>query len=310
MPLANCRFRKLTSKLIFIVISWLITGMFVCLAQPQSSTTSSTTQIQPADSDILLTMQSTDEQTSASKPAAPNDKTKWRLETSGSYTNVTNNYGNWYGGEIRLTYTGSKLFTPTLSAGSQTRPQGTQQAYGLGSYVNFGKYAYALVGVGFAPDHGTILFPNFRYDVMAFAKPPKVKGLIMTAGYSSYRMGGGNSKSFSVGSIYYYRKVILNGAIAFNRSYPGSLPSKSGYFSIMTGRQGRYWFGAGASGGDLNYQLIGIIPFNVHYNGYGFSAFFQKWLQKHWGITERYYFTNLMTAYKSNSVSVSLFYEF
>ena len=78
----------------------------------------------------------------------------------------------------------------------------------------------------------------------------------------------------------------------------------------MTGRQGKYWFGAGASGGDIHYQLLGIIPYDVRSNAFGFSAFFQKWLGRNWGLVERYYFTDMINAYLCNSVGVSLFYDF
>lgn len=239
-----------------------------------------------------------------------NEEPAWRLETTGSFTNVTDNYGNWYGGSASLTYLGSEVFTPTISVTTQTRPEGDQQTYGLASYIHFSKYFYAHIGAGTAPNRGTILFPSFRYDAMGFVKLPQIKGLITTVGYSNYRMGGHESRAISVGGIYYLPRVILNGSISFHTNNPGGLTSKSGQFSFMTGKQGSYWIGAGAHGGDLNYQLLGTIPYNAHFTGYGFSAHFKKWIQKNWGLTERYYFTNLMSTYKSNSVSLTFFYEF
>jgi YaiO family outer membrane protein len=237
------------------------------------------------------------------------DKPDWHFEIGSSLTNVNGNYGRWHSGDAKITYTGSKYFSPSLSAGSQTRPEGSQQAYGIGSYINFGKNAYAIVGTGIAPNRGTILYPSFRYDLLGVFRVQPVKGLLMTTGYSSYRMGGGSAKVTSIGGIY-YSKVILEGGIAFNRSYPGGLPSKSGHLSFMRGRQGKYYFGAGASGGNIHYQLLGVIPYDARFNAYGFSAFFQKWLGSNWGITQRYYFTNVIDGYISNSVGISLFYDF
>lgn len=237
------------------------------------------------------------------------DKNSWRLELGGSFANVNNNYGRWYSGDAKITYTGSKYFSPSLSFGSQTRPEGSQQAYGFGSYVNLGKQAYAVVGAGIAPNHGTILFPSFRYDLMGVVRVPPVKGLLMTAGYSSYRMGGGRSKIASFGAIH-YSKVILEGGISFNRSYPGNLPSKSGHLSFMRGREGKHWFGAGASGGNIHYQLLGVIPYDARFNAYGLSAFYQKWMRPQWGFVARYYFTNVIDGYVGNSVGLNLFYNF
>ncbi len=242
--------------------------------------------------------------------AAADEKTNWHFEIGGSFAHVTDNYGNWYGGDAKIGYTGFKRFSPSFSIGSQTRPEGTQQAYGFGSNININKYAYAIVGAGVAPNHGTILFPSFRFDTMGVVKVPKVKGLLATGSYTGYRMGGGSAKIASVGAIYYHKWAILNGGVSFNRSYPGSLPSKSAFLAFMRGRQGKYWYGGGISGGNLHYQLISIIPYDVRFNSYSFSAFFQKWLGQHWGIIQRYYFTNVMVAYRSNSVSASLFYDF
>lgn len=288
----------------------LIATVLVPQGKAQTQPDEISPQGKPIETSAAPPSASLDTQAQASKSALQNDKTNWHFELGGSFASVNNNYGRWYGGETKIAYTGSKRFTPMFSAGTQTRPEGTQQAYGFGSYVNFGKYAYAIVGVGFAPNHGTILFPSFRYDLMGVVKAPKVKGLLLTTGYSSYRMGGGNAKIASAGGIYYYKRAIFNGGIAFNKSYPGGLPSKSGYLSVMTGQQGKYWLGGGVSGGNLHYQLISVIPYDVNFDSYGFSAFFQKWLGRNWGLTHRFYFTNVMSAYISNSISVSLFYDF
>lgn len=299
-------------KAMFFSLALLITGGGGCWAQSQFAK-GATDQIGSVEVEASPQPQTPNTQASTSQtqpPAAKNDKTNWHFEIGGSFASLNNNYGRWYGGDTKIAYTGSKYFTPMVSAGSQTRPEGTQQAYGFGSYVNFSKYAYAIVGVGFAPNRGTILFPSFRYDLMGVVKAGNIKGLLMTVGYTSYRMGGGKAKIASVGGIYYLKKVILNGAIAFNRSYPGNLPSKSGYLSFMTGKQGKHWWGAGVSGGNAHYQTVSIIPFDVRYNAVGFSAFYQKWLGRHWGITPRYYFTRLFNAYTSHSTSITFFYDF
>jgi YaiO family outer membrane protein len=288
----------------------LISGITISPAQTSNQQDQGASGTKPAATDTVPPAQSAGQQPQIAKPAVMSDKTNWHFEIGGSFTGVNNNYGNWYSGDAKIAYTGSKYFTPMISAGSQTRPEGTQQAYGGGAYINFSKYAYAIVGTGFAPNRGAILYPSFRYDITGVIKVPKVGGLLVTPGYSSYRMGGGHAKIASMGAIYYYKRVILNGGMSYNRSYPGNLPSESGFLSFMTGRQGKYWLGAGASGGNIHYQLIGIIPFDARFSAYGFSAFFQKWIGKNWGIVNRYYFTNVMSAYISNSIGVSLFVDF
>jgi YaiO family outer membrane protein len=292
------------------IISFLIAGMPVGWSQTRAEPDSGSGDTKATESGMKPLVRPANPNVQAPQAAVPTEKTNWSAEFGGSFAAVTNNYGEWYSGDAKITYTGSKYFAPSLSFGSQTRPEGNQQAYGLGSYVNFGKYGYAIVGVGVAPNHGAILYPNFRYDVMGVVPVPPVKGLLMTGGYGSYRMGGGSAKTVSVGSIFYYKKVILNGGVSFNRSYPGSLPSNSGFFSLMAGRQGKYWIGAGASGGNLHYKLMGMIPYDVRGNAYGFNAFMQKWVGKNWGINTRYYFTNVIDSYISNSIGISFFFEF
>jgi YaiO family outer membrane protein len=292
------------------MISFLVAGMFAGWPQTSGRPDPRLTDTTTAESKSDTPAQPSSPNPQVPQTAAITDKTSWHFETGGSYAAVTNNYGKWYSGDAKISYTGSKYLTPSLSFASQTRPEGNQQAYGIGSYINFGKYAYAIVGMGVAPNHGAILFPSFRYDLMGVVRVPPVKGLLLTGGYGSYRMGGGSAKTASVGSILYLKKVILDGGISFNRSYPGSLPSNSGYLSLMTGRQGKYWIGAGASGGNLYYKLMGLIPLDVRSNAYGFSAFLQKWVGRNWGFYTRYYFTNVIDSYTSNSVGVSFFFDF
>jgi YaiO family outer membrane protein len=299
---------------IALSISLLFNGF--CWGQTQGSATSETVTA-TSDTDQALPMKLSDQTIDpTSQPAPPvkssGDHPNFHLEAGGYYNSLSSSSHRegWEGGDLRLMYLGLKHFTPIFSVGTQTRPSGTAQAYGFGSYINFNKWFTAVVGVSGSPDTGAILFPKFRYDAMGMIGVPGVSGLLITPGYTHYQMAGGTASVTSIGAIYYHGKYIVSAGMGFNKNHPGDMSSVSGQFGLMYGRQGHYYLGGGVRGGNLAYQLISSVPFDVRLNAYGSYFFFQKWIGRHWGLTERYEYGNVIDSYRANAVSVSVFYDF
>ena len=246
------------------------------------------------------------------EPAAPDsEKPSFSAEIGGSYGALNHGAAPWKELSVKLGYTGSKRFTPFLTLSSQDRGSGSQQSYGAYSYVTLSKRVWAIVGASGAPARSGILYPMLRTGGSLFVGVlPSVPGLFLSAGYSDIRMPGGSGGEIaSVGAIYYGR-VILSGGVNFNRSRPGGLNSQSAQAGFQFGRQGRYWFGGGASGGDAAYQLIGAVPFNVHFNGVGGNVFYQRWLTRRFGLICRYDYVDEIDFFKKHGVYLASFFEF
>jgi YaiO family outer membrane protein len=251
--------------------------------------------------------------TAEQAPPRAEGKKNFHVEAGGFYSSLDNNYGTWKGSEIRIMYGGLKRITPFGSVSRQQTAQGSQRIYGGGSYIGINDWAYMIVGASGAPKSATnvALYPRFRWDAMGLIKVPGVKGAVFSTGISDFNGGnGGGARIYSLGGLYYYKNAIFSGAINFNSARPGGVPSKSGQAGFMYGRQGKYWVGAGASGGRVAYQLAGAVPFDVRFSSYGTYVFFQRWLGKNYGLISRYDHQNLIDAYHRNSISVSLFADF
>ncbi len=248
----------------------------------------------------------------ATKPSpAKSEQPSFYVELSYFDNWVNNNYGNWHGVDGRLAYRGIKRFTPIFSFSHQDRPYGSQEAYGIDSYVSVSKWFTALVGAGGSPDRGASLYPEFRACGTGMISLPFVKGMVATVG-GSYIRGDEHNKGgvVSVGAIYYHGKAIVNGSISFNRTYPGSIPSKSGYLGLQYGLNRKYWVGIGMGGGKVAYNLFALQPLDVRTYSFGPSFFLQKWIGRKWGIVLRSGYQNQLDFFQGIGGSAGLFFEF
>jgi len=238
------------------------------------------------------------------------DKPSYYLEIGGFYHSLDNNYGTWRGGDIKLGFTGLPRFSPYFTFSSQTRSGGSQQNYGTYSYVTLGKGIYSVVGVSGAPEKKAILYPKVRMDVGLFV-PVLPKGLILSIGHTEFFMGdGGGGGIQSFGAIYYHGRLVLSGGGNVNRSRPGADYSSSGQAGFQFGSQGKYWIGAGMSGGKIAYQTLGLVPFDVRFDTVGTNVFYQQWLTGKFGVILHYDFQNQFEAFRRHGGSLSFFFEF
>ncbi len=250
--------------------------------------------------------------TTAAPPAvASTNEKNYYAEVGGFFNHLDNNYGDWKGLDAKFGFTGNKHFAPFFTFSSQTRDQGTQQNYGMYSYVTFSKRFWAIVGASGAPERSAILYPKLRVDGTLFSGVPGVPGLFISTGFSDFHMpDGGGGVIGSLGTIYYHRKLIVSGSFNINSSRPGGIISQSGQAGFQYGSQGKSWFGAGMSGGKLAYQVINLTPFDVRFNTIGVNMFYQRWITRKWGLTWRAEYQNEIDAFHRYGASMATFFEF
>jgi YaiO family outer membrane protein len=243
------------------------------------------------------------------------DKTDFHLELGGFYSPFVPGPGsnNWRGWDARLTYTGIKRIAPFGGVAQIGNGNGSQMAYGVGSYVTFTKWCYAIWGVGFAPTANTEFSPHRRYDVATLFKVPKVKGMVFSTGFTelpAYKTSGGG-RIISLGDIYYWRKFIFSGNVNLNYAQPGNRSSVSGQFAATYGTQGKYYLAGGASGGGAAYMLITGVPFEVRYQTVGGFVNIVKWFSKHAGVNCRYDYQKFVDSdTQRHAFRMGIFYEF
>ncbi|MBI3934931.1 MAG: YaiO family outer membrane beta-barrel protein [Acidobacteria bacterium] len=233
------------------------------------------------------------------------------LELNGFDNFVNNNYGRWKGGGAKIMYRGAKHFAPIFGFATQKRPEGSDQVYGLDSYLTFNKWFYLIGGISGSPEGTAILFPRYQYGVTAIVTVPGTQGLAATlAASQNHGDDEGKGRIFSVGALYYCCHGIWSGNISFNRSYPGAVPSKSGGLAVQFGAQNKFWIGGGMSGGRIAYQTIALRPLDVRFMSFGPNFFYQQWINGKVGFIVKYDYQNQLEAYQRHGISASLFFEF
>jgi YaiO family outer membrane protein len=243
-------------------------------------------------------------------PAAENSS--FYAELGGSYSMLNDDNPPWKEFSFKLGYTGKKRwFTPFVTVSSQDRGAGSQQSYGGYSYITLSKRVWAIVGASGAPVRSAILYPKYRVNGTVFLGIiSRMPGLFLSVGYSDLFMpGGGGVEIASLGAIY-YGKVILSGNVNINHDRTSGFYSQWDQFGFQYGRQGRYWIGAGASGGDAAYQIIGLAPLNVRFNSIGVNAFYQRWITRKLGVIWRYDYLDDISFFRKNSAYAGPFFEF
>ncbi len=243
-------------------------------------------------------------------PSASEREEPLYIEAGGFANFVNNGYGRWTGASGKIMFRGAKHFAPIVGFATQKRPYGSQQTYGLDSYILVNKWFYAIAGVGGSPKGSAELFPRLRYGAMGLFTIPKAKGLLATVSAAQiHGEGKPYGRILAAGAMLYRGRAIWSGHVAFNRAYPGAVPSKSGGIGVQYGAQKKYWIGGGMSGGRIAYQMISLRPVAVEYLSFGPNFFYQKWVTRKWGFIARYDYQNQLDAYQRHGISASVFFE-
>jgi YaiO family outer membrane protein len=251
----------------------------------------------------------------ASQTAGPPAVTTlpFRFELGGYYTWADNGYGNWRGVDAALWYRGNSRFVPAFLVDSQTRPAGTQQNYAFTSYMNWKPSFYTVQSFSAAPQNSpqAIYFPKGRFDVKGYWKLPPDRNLVLGAGFTHYDFGQpGYGEIYNIGALYYRKKLVIEGNLFINQSFPGNLWSASGSAALQYGTEGKYWFGLLASGGRELYYYSGLSPGNVRLTSITVNLFYRRWISRHIGYVVGTLLEDKLDAYLRGGASARLFFEF
>jgi len=237
----------------------------------------------------------------------------FRFELGGYYTWANNGYGDWRGLDAALWMRGNTRFVPGFLVDSQTRPAGTQQNYAFTSYMNWTQSFYTVQGISAAPQRSplAIYFPEVRFDIKGYWKLPPERNFVVGAGFTHYDFGrAGYGEIYNLGALYYRKKLVIEGNIFINQSFPGNLWSASGSMALQYGTEGKYWFGLTASGGRELYYYAGLSPFNVKFTSFTINLFYRRWISRHMGYVVGTMLQDKLDAYTRAGMSAHLFFEF
>lgn len=248
---------------------------------------------------------------SAAPAASAEKKTPFHLELGTFQSSLSNGYGHWRGADMRLFYTTPRA-TPILTISRQTQGQGSQSSFGLASYITFTDRYYAIAGVSLAPDRGTVLYPKTRLDAAILGSVAAVRGLVLSGGvtdiYGTTARSGGTI--YSAGSLYYRGRAISSAVLRLNRDRRSGDRSYSEQIGSQYGEQGRYWVGASFTHGTEAYQIGGVSPFDVRFEGVGASAFVQRWVTRRQGFAVRFDYEHKYTAFVRAGAAITYFVDF
>ncbi len=208
---------------------------------------------------------------------------------------------------------GNQRFVPIFTIDSQTRPGGRQQNYSVFSYANWTRSFYTLQGFSAAPqsEGQPIFFPKWRYDIKANWKIAPSGRFVLGAGFTQFDYGKpGHGQIFNLGSLFYAKKLIVEGNLYVNRNQPGSLWSTSGSVSVQHGREGSYWIGTVVGGGRELYRYVGPNEFDARFDSISVTAFYRKWITRKFGFVLSSDYQSKITAYRRVGLATRLFFEF
>ncbi len=236
-----------------------------------------------------------------------------RLELGGYNYWVSQGFDYWRGLDAELWYRGNRKIIPALFVSSQTRPTGTQQNYAFMSYINWTESFYTVQSVSGAPQRSdqAIYFPEFRYDIKGFYKLPPDRNFLLAAGFTQFDFGRpGSGEIYNLGSLYYHRKLVVEGNLFINQSHPGGMWSASGNLCLQYGTEGKYWYGLTVGGGRELYRVEALTPYDVGLTSYTLDAFYRRWISRHLGYVLRATFQDKLDAYRRGGISARVFFEF
>jgi YaiO family outer membrane protein len=242
---------------------------------------------------------------------APAKPASWHVLSTVYYSSADNGFGIWRGQDVRVLYSGTRV-SPFLNLGSQSRPNGHQEAVGAGSYIVFTPWMFSIVGIGVAPDRGTVLFPKLRTDASLFVAVPGLKGVLMSAGmtdlrFTDARAGG---RIFSLGPTIYHGRGIYSGAAYLNQDRASGARSHSWQAGGQWGAQGQYWIGGGIGSGNEAYRLLAATPFDARFRSQFASAFVSKWISKGTGVSVRLDVERKIDVFNRRAIGLTYFVDF
>jgi len=206
------------------------------------------------------------------------------IEASGFVHQVTNDFGDWRGGRLRVVLPAGARNVFYLEGVGQ-RAFGDDGAYAsLAHQHAFGDSWISYLGVGGGT--GEFYFPDVRVDASLGRKLLPSRRLLVTVGGTWVRSKDVYRDRALMASLtgYLGRAAVLEAGGRFNWSTPGDVASQRGYLALTLGTTGsRYLVVRGAAGSE-GYQLTGSGTTERKFNSSEASISWREWLGSRAGI--------------------------
>ena len=160
------------------------------------------------------------------------------LEVRAGAQHVTGGFGDWRDASVFGTYrTGRHLLQAELASQHRFHDAGTYAAV-IDTYT-FDDDWFASLAIG-AGD-GAFFLPRYRADAFVHRKLLRDRRLVATLGAGYYRAPDGHvDRSFTVGGAYYFEAPwVVQAAVRFNESDPGSVRARQQFVALTYGRERR-----------------------------------------------------------------------
>ena len=230
------------------------------------------------------------------------------VETGGSYSTLTQGFGNWSGGYARAVITtGRSVWDAEINHQSEFHDQGTYMA--LGNTLTFNPDWYGSLTIGSSV--GGFFYPRIRTDAFINRKWLHRRQLITSLGFSyDHAKDAHFDNGLLVGATYYFDAPwIIEGGIHINDSRPGSVFSSTQFLAVTQGREKHHYLVVRAGAGREAYQLIGPTTALAEFPSQTFTITWRQWAGRNWGFNfvADYYHNSF---YQRGGSSFGLFKEF
>jgi YaiO family outer membrane protein len=241
----------------------------------------------------------------AQQQTTPDRATPLSMDFAAYRQFLDNGYSDWTGADARLTYRGDRV-APFATVSTQSRREGRQESYGLGSYLFLTPTVYSIVDFSVATGGTAVFFPRLRWDASVLADTRVVPGLVVDAGFTYVTFGGGSTGTItSLGPIYYRGPWIVSGLGHLNHDGQSGVTTGSGEVAAQRGAEGRSWTGASLSAGHEAYQVVSLTPFDAEFTNLGGSIFHQHWVGPRSALLGRIEVQRKSGAYTRRGVTLS-----
>jgi YaiO family outer membrane protein len=197
---------------------------------------------------------------------------------------VTNGYGDWREGAIVGTHVrGDHALRGELASLRHFGESGTYAAVMDTITLTPAWYGSVALGAG----DGAFYLPRYRADAFINRKFLPSRNLVGSLGVGYYRAPDGHiDRSVTLGGQYYFEAPwIVQAAVRFNESDPGSVRARQRMVALTYGREpgdtvvGRYSWGREA------YLAIGPATSLVDFASREGSLQWRHWIDRSWGIS-------------------------
>ena len=205
------------------------------------------------------------------------------LEAGGSYRQLTNGFGDWYGGYARgVVAIGKNTLSAEVNGQHEFGDGGVYLA--AGDTYNFNSDWYGSLALGSSV--GGFFWPRFRADAFVNHKWRARKQFITTLGYGYYGSKDVHrDQSAFLGTIYYFQGPwIVEDGVRFNVSNPGAVFSPAGFVAVTEGLNKHHYVTVNAGFGQEGYQLVGPSTVLTRFPSQNVTITWRQWTGKNWGF--------------------------